>query len=121
MRESNPFNSNGRCGTSYVMLDDMSSITGHDCTISSSSIAVQGGPTIDLGSGVAGVTIDDAFMANSYIVKSVLATDPVTINGDTLDVVTGPAAGPVTNSNHAHSGSRGGRRLDWWHRRRWRR
>jgi hypothetical protein len=94
-------NSSGH-GDSYVTLDDTTDTTGRNYTITSSSIAVQGGPTINLSGDVAGVTINDSYKANSYTVESVLATDPVTINGDPLDVVSGPAAGQVTFNKNAH-------------------
>jgi hypothetical protein len=91
-------------GTSHVTIDDGTDTTGQNYTISSSAIAVQGRPTINLSSTVAGVTINDAIgQANSYTVDSVLASDPVTINGDALDTLSGQAAGQVTFNNHAHS------------------
>jgi hypothetical protein len=50
------------------------------------------------------VTINDTLdKANNYTVNSVLASDPVTINGDALDTLSGQAAGQVTFNNHAHS------------------
>jgi hypothetical protein len=100
-------NSSGH-GDSYVTLDDSTDPNGRDYTITSSSIAVQGGPTINLSGDVAGVTINDSYHANSYIVDSVVATDPVTINGDPLDVVSGPAASQVTFNKDAHGVSNGG-------------
>jgi hypothetical protein len=100
---SNTANATGAFGKSYLTIDDSYDSTGRNYTISSSSIAVQGGPTISLGTRVAGVTIDDAFLANSYTVNSVSASDPLTINGDPLDVLSGPAAGQVSFNNHAHS------------------
>lgn len=101
---SNTSNATGGNGTSYVTIDDTNDPTGQSYTISSSSIAVQGGPTISFDSNVAGVTINDAIgKANSYTVESVLASDPLTINGDLLDVLSGPAEGQVTLNKYAHS------------------
>jgi hypothetical protein len=56
---SNSSNLNAPDGKSYVKINDTSDTTGRNYTISSPSIALQGGPTINLSSDVAGVTIND--------------------------------------------------------------
>jgi hypothetical protein len=101
---SNSSNANGVYGKSYVTISDSNDSVGRNYTITSSSVAVQGLTTINLSSTVAGTTINDAIgKANAYTVNSVLSTDPVTINGDTLDTLSGPADGQVAFHSTAHS------------------
>jgi subtilase family serine protease len=92
--------SNG--GKSLVTIDDTNDTAGRNYTITSSSIAVQRGPTINLGSTVDQLILNDAVgKANSYTVKSVPASG-VLINGDALDTLGGPAADQVVFRNNAH-------------------
>jgi hypothetical protein len=99
---SNP--ATGIHGKSFVTIDDTTDPAEQNVTINGSSIAYQGGPTINLTSDVAGVVINDSLhQANHYTVDSVQPGDPVTINGDILDSLSGPAAGQVTFNSHAHS------------------
>jgi subtilase family serine protease len=108
---NNSYNSNtGAYGKSYVTINDSTDPVGRNVTISSGSIAFQGLTTINLNdpalgtSHVAGVTINDALhQANHYTVNSVQASDPVTINGDTLDTLSGPASNQVSFNSTAHS------------------
>jgi hypothetical protein len=100
---SNSSNANGTLGKSYVTINGSNDSVGRNYTITSSSVAVQGLTTINLSSTVAGTTINDAIgKANAYTVNSVLSTDPVTINGDALDTLSGPAFGQVAFRS-AHS------------------
>jgi subtilase family serine protease len=101
---SNSSNGSGVYGKSFVTINDSNDTVGRAYTITSSSVAVQGLTTINLSSTVAGTTINDAVgKANAYTVNSVLSTDPVTINGDTLDTLSGPADGQVAFHSTAHS------------------
>jgi hypothetical protein len=81
-------------GRSWLRIDD-SNDSARNITITDHSVAFQGLVTINYGYGVKGLEIDDSFGANQIDALSVPELVPVTVEGNPLDNLFGPAANSV--------------------------